>query len=72
MALHDAGMNAERRTRITESKRRELAVRASADPRSIDKVLSGGRLGGMANDRVRAVLVAEGLIPECVRADAAK
>ena len=56
-------MDAERRTRITESKRRELAVRASADPRSIDKVLNGGRLRGMADDRVRAVLVAEGLLP---------
>ncbi len=56
-------MDDARQIRITESRRRELAVRASADPRSIDKVLRGGRLRGMADDRVRAVLAEAGLLP---------
>lgn len=42
---------------------RELAVRASCDPRSVKKVLSGGELRGHADVRVRRVLAAEGLLP---------
>ena len=60
-------MHASRR-HLDEARRRQLAVRASVDPRTIEKALAaaageGEPPRGMAGERALAVLVAEGLIP---------
>lgn len=46
---------------IPETKRRELAVRASVDVRTLGKILRGEPVRGLAGDRARAVLEAEGI-----------
>lgn len=42
---------------------RVLAVEASADPRSVARVLRGERVRGMADHRIRAVLATHHLLP---------
>lgn len=42
---------------------RELAVRASVDPRSIQRMLAGEPVKGMAGHRARRVLQEAGLLP---------
>lgn len=42
---------------------RELAVRASVDPRSIQQILAGRPVKGMAGHRARRVLQEVGLLP---------
>ncbi len=46
---------------IYEATRRRLAVKAWVDPRTLDKVLAGKAVRGMAGHRARAVLEAEGV-----------
>lgn len=57
---HDAGMMKARRN-LDEATRRELAVQAEVDPRTIEKVLRGEPVRGMAGRRARRVLEAAGL-----------
>jgi hypothetical protein len=59
---HAHTMNAPRK--LDEAKRRELAVKASVDPRTIDKVHRGGRVRGMADGRARAALRESGFLNE--------
>lgn len=47
--------------RIPASTLRELAVAASADPRTVRRVLLGERVRGMADDRIRRALVERGM-----------
>ena len=49
--------------RVDTATLRMLAVRASADPRSVARVLRGERVAGMADARIRAVLIELGLMP---------
>jgi len=42
---------------------RELSVAASADPRSVQRVLRGERVRGMADGRIRRALAVRGLLP---------
>lgn len=42
---------------------RELAVAASADPRSVQRVLRGETVRGMADGRIRRVLAERGIEP---------
>lgn len=42
--------------------KRELAVKASCDPRTIDKLLRGEPVRGMAGHRARRVLESEGVL----------
>mgnify|MGYP001558932370 CR=1 FL=1 len=42
---------------------REIAVLASADPRTVRRVLRGERALGMVDDRIRRVLVERGIFP---------
>jgi len=48
---------------------RELAVRASVDPRSITRALAGESVRGMAGHRARRVLQEAGLLPEQRKAE---
>jgi hypothetical protein len=48
--------------RIREAHLRELAVRASCDPRTIEKAFRGKPVRGMAGHRARAVLKEDGLL----------
>lgn len=48
---------------IDEATVRRLSVLADADPRSIRKVLRGGKVRGMAGERVRRVLEEHGYAP---------
>lgn len=50
--------------KIREAHLRELAVRASVDPRTIEKAFRGHAVRGMAGHRARAVLKADGLLAE--------
>ncbi len=50
--------------------RRRFAVEASCDPRTIDKVLRGEPVRGLAGHRARAVLIAAGLLPISSNAEA--
>jgi hypothetical protein len=51
--------------RIDKATLRELAVKASADPRSIQKALRGQPVRGLAGHRVLAALKAAGIcVPE--------
>jgi hypothetical protein len=51
--------------RIDKATIRELAVKASCDPRTIEKAIRGEPVRGMAGHRARAVLAAAGLaVPE--------
>ena len=47
--------------KLDKSRIRELAVRASCDPRSIEKLLRGEDVRGMAGHRARAALRAAGV-----------
>lgn len=47
---------------IDESTRRKLAVEAGCDPRTIDKVLRGEKVRGMAGHRAREALALAGLV----------
>lgn len=49
---------------------RELAVKASCDPRTILKVLRGEAVRGMAGHRARAAVLALDLLPAGPGADA--
>lgn len=49
--------------KIDEALARQLAVRASVDPRSILKAAAGLPVRGLAGYRARAILRAEGLLP---------
>jgi hypothetical protein len=49
--------------KIREAHLRELAVRASVDPRTIEKAFRGRSVRGMAGHRARAVLKEDGLLP---------
>jgi hypothetical protein len=46
---------------LDEAKKRELAVKASVDPRTIEKALRGEPIRGMARERAVAVLLAAGV-----------
>jgi hypothetical protein len=48
---------------LDEPTKRVLAVRASVDPRTIDKVFRGEPVKGMAGYRAAATLRAAGLLP---------
>lgn len=48
--------------RLDKATIRELAVKASCDPRTIDKVFRGEVVRGMSGHRARAVLAAAGLL----------
>lgn len=48
---------------ITAAILRALAVEASADPRSVHRVLKGERVRGMAHDRIIAALERRGITP---------
>ncbi len=48
---------------LDEPTKRVLAVRASVDPRTIDKVYRGAPVKGMAGYRAAAALRAVGLLP---------
>jgi hypothetical protein len=51
--------------------KRQLAVNASCDPRTIDKVARGERVRGLAYYRARAALIAAGFpVPEPAPASA--
>lgn len=53
------------RTRLDKATLRELAVKASCDPRTIEKVIRGEPVRGMARRRARAALVKAGVaVPE--------
>lgn len=41
---------------------RELAVEAQADPRTVERVIAGGRARGMVDDRIRAAIGKRGII----------
>lgn len=57
---------------LDEATRRELAVKGEVDPRSIEKVLRGERVRGMAGRRARRVLEEAGFsVPEPRAAPAA-
>ena len=49
--------------RLTEGQRRALAVKASCDPRTVEKVLRGEPVRGIAGERAHAALVDAGLLP---------
>lgn len=49
---------------IDESMRRKLSVDAECDPRTIDRVLLGEPVRGIAGVRALRVLTAEGLVPD--------
>lgn len=56
-------------TPLHAARKRELAVRACTDPRTIERAYLaahgiGKRPRGMAGDRAHVVLVAEGLVPD--------
>jgi len=42
---------------------RRLAVEAQVDPRTIDRVVKGLPVRGLAGERARKVLIAAGIIP---------
>jgi hypothetical protein len=48
---------------ITPHLVRSIAVEASADPRTVRRVLEGERAKGMVDDRIRAVLAQRGIRP---------
>lgn len=48
---------------IGEAYRRELAVKASCDPRTISKAYNHQPVKGLAGHRARAILKEEGLLP---------
>jgi hypothetical protein len=48
---------------IDASTLRRLAVQASCDPRTIAAVAQGRAVRGLAGERARAALIAEGLLP---------
>jgi hypothetical protein len=50
------------RSRLPASAIRELAVAASADPRSVQRVLRGESVRGMADDRIRRVLAERAIV----------
>lgn len=52
--------------KLDKATKRRLAVQASCDPRTIEKILAGEPVVGMARERARAVLEREGFL---VRAD---
>jgi hypothetical protein len=55
--------------KIDKATLRELAVKASCDPRTIEKAIHGEPVRGMAGHRARAVLKAAGIpIPEATDA----
>lgn len=51
------------RVRIPGAVKREIAVAASVDPRSLERVLRGERVRGMPDDRIRRELSARGIEP---------
>lgn len=51
-----------RRTKLDAAKIRQLAVRAEVDPRSIERVLQGADVRGMAGERAKRILKEEGLL----------
>lgn len=50
---------------------RALAVEASADPRTVARVLRGERVRGMADERIRRALEVRGITPPNPKAHAA-
>lgn len=42
---------------------REIAVESSCDPRTVGKVIDGGKARGMVDRRIRRVLAARGIEP---------
>ena len=48
--------------KLDKSLKRELAVKAGVDPRSLEKILAGKLVRGMAGRRARAVLEAAGYL----------
>jgi hypothetical protein len=50
-------------SKIDKATLRRLAVESSTDPRTVQKVLRGEPVRGMAAHRIAAVLAAEGLAP---------
>ena len=53
---------------ISTGRARTLAVKASVDPRTLEKVLRGERVAGLAGDRARKVLIEAGLLTDDKRA----
>jgi hypothetical protein len=49
--------------RLDEATKRELAVKASCDPRTIEKELRGTHARGLAGHRARRALAEAGLLP---------
>lgn len=49
---------------LSESEVRRIAVEASADPRTVRRVLNGQATRGMASQRIAAVLRRMGLLAE--------
>lgn len=62
-AAHHAGMTKTHTKTVDEATKRELAVRAEVDPRTIEKILRGEPVRGMAGRRARRTLEGAGLIP---------
>jgi hypothetical protein len=52
------------KTSLSASEVRKIAVEASADPRTVHRVLSGQATKGMASQRIAAVLRRMGLLAE--------
>lgn len=53
-----------RKAVLPEAVAREIAVRASVSPKSIQKLAAGLRVRGLAGYRARAALRAAGLLPK--------